>query len=279
MCLGGISPELKQACEQKNISIVNGIIGASDRQYTIDSITKQLLRNNTIFVTYAEHYITKKMIFCLMNEVNSNITLDNYHLNGFFVIDDMYDKEYKSKSTEIKRIMADFRVTAITGIKFINSSFDQLIPNQQKDQDMKRVEAIAPYYYFYNLQDLLPLLCAELERIRNIEQKESRIGKWPIIFDASFNILNDNNKYKLLRKIETKYHDFDDIIYRTSEQMKNFYRKGSSSKLCNTGIPHKLELVQMFFKDNNLRFRINVFEHGKKDTYNFGAGGFFVPWT
>lgn len=272
MCFDTLSTELKQACEDKNITIVDGSAYKDRREIAINYVIGELVNHKIIFMIHAQDYITRKMNFSLMDSINYQIYRSSY---GFLVMHEPNDNYYKPLS---KRILADYRVRKLDSSDFINKSLDELIPNKQRVQDMERIEAIAPYFYSYNLQDLLPLLDSELQQIRTVEYQASRIYKWPVIFDESFYILTDNEKYCLLRKIEKKYHDFDEIINKNSIKMKDYYNYRKKSELYSSGIPHELELSGICFRDNNIRFKIILAVQGKNSIHYWDAGSFFVPW-
>jgi hypothetical protein len=150
--------------------------------------------------------------------------------------------------------------------------------------DEKRIKAITPYYCYYHLQDLIPELKAELLRIRERQLVEDlgykyMINKWTVEFDWSFDHLSLDTKLILIKEIVKKYYDFDAIIMRTSNRIKDHYCESGKSKLYETGIPYLLKLDRMWIEDNILRFRIDVLEYGKRQTtYHLCAGGFFILW-
>lgn len=104
-----------------------------------------------------------------------------------------------------------------------------------------------------------------------------KINKWKVTFDETFDDITLERKTNLLRRIEQKYSDFDDIILRTSQNMKARFSESGKSKLYQNGIPHEICLKHLNITTDRISFRIIVIERGKRDTiYTQSAGGFFV---
>jgi len=274
MCLRDITPVMKQICEQKEICIIETYDKPDVHNY--NNIAKELLKHKNIFISNVQMFITKKLDFHLNYEIQSRLYIQKPYY--FLILDKPIDEYYNDEKLQIKRIQA----STLSLSKFSDEPLDKLIPKNiiiPNTADMERVKAIAPCFYDYCIQDLLPLLYDILQEIRLKDYKSKHIKSWPISFDKSFDSIDDNNKYKLLRKVEEKYHDFDDIIFRTSSQMKSSFSESYKSKLYAGGTPDLLHLKHPEIKDGKFRFRIIVQQEGKKSDYFESAGGFFVPWN
>lgn len=152
--------------------------------------------------------------------------------------------------------------------------------------DDKRIEAITPYYKYYGLQDLLPRLELDLRIIR-LQQladgdPEYKINGWNADFDITFKQFYPETKQILIKKIQEKYHDFDQIIMRTSQNMKSQFQESGKSKLLQAGVPHSITLKHRQFDNDKLRFVIVVHETGRghkcPSEYHLSAGKFFIMW-
>ena len=105
------------------------------------------------------------------------------------------------------------------------------------------------------------------------------INDWPVTFDESFVAMSDEDRKDLLNKVEAKYHDFNDIILKTSSQMKDRFQESGKSKLYREGRPYSLQLKHLELTVDRISFRIIVLEmgKGKGNIYALSAGKFFVP--
>lgn len=105
------------------------------------------------------------------------------------------------------------------------------------------------------------------------------INDWIVSFDDTFERMSDEDRKALLDKVEVKYRDFDDIILRTSQQMKDRFQESGASKLYREGRPYAIELKHLELTEERISFRIIVLEmgKGKGNIYALSAGKFFVP--
>lgn len=277
ICIGSITSEMKKVCEEKQIEIIEPNPYNTNRLDILNEIAIKLLQQKNIFVTHAQSFITKKLDFCLLYELETRLRSLINHINCRLILDKKISEYYNDEQHQIKRITGLTTLTLPLN-EFVSMTLNQIVPVKVNREDMKRIEAIAPYFYFYNLQDLLPSLYNKLQNIRIQDHKSEHIKSWPIVYDESFKAISDDEKYSLLRKVEEKYKDFDEIIFRTSDNMKSSFSESGRSKLYQAGMPGLLHLKHLSFDNGKLRFKIVVEEEGKKSNYFLSAGGFFVPW-
>lgn len=91
--------------------------------------------------------------------------------------------------------------------------------------DNKRIEAITPYYFYYGLQDLIPLLRQELTRLRLHEKNNDikyydRINGWSFAFDNTFDDFYEGSRLIVIDRIKNKYIDFDELIFKEWEGLE-----------------------------------------------------------
>lgn len=274
LCVGNLTPEVKQSCEQKQIKIIEQDIGNVRNVLMLNELGEELIHNNNIFISNAQIFITKKLYFCLINELESRLRSLTPFINCRLIIHKNIDEYSRDEQLWMKRI----HYPSISLNDFNTKTLNQIIPEYKNKNDMDKINAIAPCFYYYGIQDVLPIVYDELQNIKDKEYKSTHINKWRVEFDNSFSALTENDLYLLLRKIEEKYKDFDDIILRKSAQMKNEFTESYKSKLYADGLPRCLHLKHAQTKDDQIRFKIIIEEEGKRSTYYSSAGGFFVPW-
>lgn len=150
--------------------------------------------------------------------------------------------------------------------------------------DHKRIEIlkdISNSQKYPGFSDVIPIIVKHLLNIIKNQNKNISytINKWPVQFDNSFDNFSVDTKLLILRKVKEKYHDFNDIIYRTSENMYYEFEESGKSKLYCYRRPDNLFFKHMMVKENKLRFKIIVEEEGKgSKMYYLSAGGFFIIW-
>lgn len=276
-CIGSITPEIQKICTDKNIHIFSANIEHNERYDTLNDISKELINHKTLFITNAECYITKKMQFILIGELENRLRTLTQWINSKVIID-KESYEYRNENKQYLTNITSSFTSELSLTEFSTKSLNQIF-KEYNYEDMKRIKAIESCFYDYGIQDVLPKIYDELQIIKQKEYKSKHINSWKIDFDNSFDNMDENQKYKLLRNIEEKYHDFNDIILRTSNKMKSSFQESGKSKLYDSKIPNYLHLKHMTKADGKLRFKIIVEEEGKKSTYYESAGGFFVLWN
>jgi hypothetical protein len=132
-----------------------------------------------------------------------------------------------------------------------------------------KLKSIFPIFYENNLNDVFTFVIKFLFE----NQKDNfKINNWTITFDSSFDIFSLEKKYTLLRKIEKKYLDFDNIIHKTSSKMKHYYCESGKSNLYVDSVPCNLEFRHLTINDN-IKFTIIVEEIGKRNCSYFRSAG------
>jgi len=152
--------------------------------------------------------------------------------------------------------------------------------------DQQRIQAIKPCYEYYGLMDQFPrlkddLLAIRLKQIDKESKHRYKIGKWTAKFDASFNDMFIDTKLIIINKLLEKYHDFDQIIMRTVNQLKQCSYTQHKSKLPkNVCDLFDLELRYAKFDGNKFRFGISVIDinHMYDISGYHSAGGFYIIW-
>jgi len=156
------------------------------------------------------------------------------------------------------------------------------------------IEILKPIFETWCLHDLLPLIRQFLDQLVSSDKLLNNVGRWPVEYSRALDenakymskynsrttmVLNSYEKILLSRKIMDKYHDFDDIIWRTSGKMHDEFQESGKSKLYAAGAPDQLTLKNFRIDGTKLRFTIIVGEDCKgKNYYYMSAGNFFVEW-
>lgn len=91
--------------------------------------------------------------------------------------------------------------------------------------DDKRIEAITPYFTYYGLQDLIPVVKEKLLEIRGekIEKKGDSciyvLDNYNVYFGNTFKSICVDNKMFLIEMIKSKYPDLDVMITRARAKL------------------------------------------------------------
>jgi len=135
--------------------------------------------------------------------------------------------------------------------------------------DDKRIEAITPYFTFYNLQDVIPLVKDELLKIRQLQSLDLNIhnyklNNWNVQFVDSLNKYCYDTRLLILKKVKEKYPLIDYTIGSSSRKLREKalrYHNNHESNVRYDLYKSYIKFTRMSLDNNILTFHIKIYKH------------------